>query len=132
VHVRTDCTDFLCPENCAQLLPRFLCQLMLYDSLEMRANTLRKHSCCPPRFLCTFNGVRPLEIRTVRPVLPCCLLPLNPCLLFSLGCMLSFCKCCLSSQARPLSCSLLFSQQECMNNPRMGAPPCPNRPHEGR
>jgi hypothetical protein len=33
---------FSCPENRAQHLPRFLCQLMLYDSLEMHANTLKK------------------------------------------------------------------------------------------
>jgi hypothetical protein len=41
-------------------------------------------------------------------------------LLFALGCMLSFSKCCLFSSARPLSCSLLFSQQECLNYPRNG------------
>ena len=35
-------------------------------------------------------------------------------LLFALGCVLSFSKCCLFSSARPLSCSLLFSQQECL------------------
>jgi hypothetical protein len=44
VHVRTDCTDFLCPENRAQLLPRFLCQLMLYNSLRMHANIRRKNA----------------------------------------------------------------------------------------
>jgi hypothetical protein len=53
-------------------------------------------------------------------------------LLFALGCVLSFSKCCLFSSARPLSCSLLFSQQECLNYPRMGAPFCSSRPHEGR
>jgi len=97
VHVRTHCTDFLCPKNRAQLLPWFFCQLMLYDSLEVRANTLKKHSCCPPLFMCTFNGVRPLEICTIRPVLPCCLMPLKPCLLSALGCVLFLCKCCLFS-----------------------------------
>jgi hypothetical protein len=53
-------------------------------------------------------------------------------LLFTLGCVLSFNKCCLFSLARPLSCSLLFSQQECLNYSRMGVPSCPSRPHEGR
>jgi len=83
LHVRTDCMDFRFPENRARLLPRFLCQLMLFDNLEIRANTLRKHNCCPPRFLCTFNVVGTPQIRTIRPVLPCCLLPLNPCLLLN-------------------------------------------------
>jgi hypothetical protein len=45
----------------------------------MRANTLRKSCCCLPQKLCTLMAVRPLQIHTVRHVLPCCLLPRNPC-----------------------------------------------------
>ena len=93
---------------------------------------LRNCSCCPPRFLCTLNAVRPPQIHTVRPVFPCCLLPWKLCQFFALGCVLSFSKCCLFSSAQPLSFSLMFSQQEWLNYPRMGAPSCPSQPHEGR
>jgi hypothetical protein len=148
---------------------------MLYGSLGMHANTLRNCSCCPPQFLCTLHVVRPPQIHTVRPVLPCCLKSI---LLFALGCMLSFSKCCLFSQLDlslalwhltkdltlashqrslllashqeslllashqesldlgispkirpwhltkgPLSCSLLFSQQECCNFLVLGISP---------
>ena len=151
---------------------------MLYDNLGMHANTLRNYSCCPPRFLCTLNVVRPPQIHMVRPVLPCCLLPWNP--YFSLpwdtcspsanavSFLSSTSLLLLASHQRSdlgislkvpslgisprvswswhltkdpllglspsdfLSCSLLFSQQECLNYPRMGAPSCPSRPHEGR
>ena len=54
-------------------------------------------------------------------------------LLFALGCMLSFSKCCLSSQARPLPLALSCSLNKRIDEPpTMGAPSCPNRPHEGR
>jgi hypothetical protein len=66
--------------------------------------------------------VRPLEIHTVRSaliVVPCLeihasLLPWDACPALQ---MLP-----LSSPARPLSCSLLFSQQECLNNPQWVCP----------
>jgi hypothetical protein len=77
--------------------------------------------------------VQPLEIRTIWSalmVIPCLdirasLLPwdAHPALQ-----MLP-----LSSPARPPLFSLLLSQQEKMDEqPTMGGPSCPNRPHEGR
>jgi hypothetical protein len=76
------------------------------------------------------NGSTTLQIRTVRTVLYCCLLPRNPCLLFSLGCMSLLLQMLSLFSKLDLSLFFLLSQQKCMNNPRMGAPLYPNRPHE--
>jgi hypothetical protein len=67
-------------------------------------------------------AVRPLEIRTVQSALiavPC--LEIRTSLLFwDLRPTLQMLP--LSSPARPFSCSLLFSQQECLNNPQWVRP----------
>jgi hypothetical protein len=70
------------------------------------------------------------QIHTVWTDIKCCLLPRNPCLLFAFGCVPLLLQ--MLSLLSKLDLSLLFllSQQKCMNNPKMGAPLNPNRPHE--
>jgi hypothetical protein len=130
VQVRTDYTDFLYPENHAQHLPRFLClkstirqpwnacqyfqkSMLLFSSIFVH------NKCCTPP-----------QIHNVRTDIKCCLLPRNSCLLFALGCVPLLLQ--MLSLFSKLDLSLLFflSQQKCMNNPKMGAPLNPNRPHE--
>jgi hypothetical protein len=111
-------------------------------SISVPINVIRQ-----PWNACQYSQKLQLLSSSIYVHIKCCMASTNPygttcssllsaalksVLLFALGCMLSFSKCCLFSSTRPLSCSLLFSQQECLNYPRMGAPSCPSRPHEGR
>jgi hypothetical protein len=114
-----------CPTPSSIFVPEKYCT----DSLGMRANISRNPCCCSPRFLCTINVVRPLKSVLYGLIfnVVCCLVIRACC--FPWDACLSY-KCCLSSQSSTSLLSFFLSQQKCMNNPKMGAPSNPNRPHE--
>jgi hypothetical protein len=106
--------------NILQQLPQLLCQQMLYDSLGMHVNTLRNCSCC---------------LFSISVHITCCMTSTNPygtacsSLLSEIRTSLCFGMCALLRQmlplfsSQPLSCSLLFSQQECCNFHVLGISP---------
>jgi hypothetical protein len=112
-----DCTKFH-PEIYYSNYLDFCANKSLYDSLGMHANLLRNSSIVSLDFYARKMAVWPLEIRTVWFALiavPC--LEIRASLLpWDVRSALQMLP--LSSPARPLSCSLLFSQQECLNNPQ--------------
>jgi hypothetical protein len=130
VQVRTNCMDFSHPEKTCPATSSI-------SVLEMDVREPWKACQHSQKILLLFssksvhiNGSTALQICIVRTVLYFYLLPRNPCLLFALGCVPLPLQ--MLSLFSKLNLSLLFllSQQKCMNNPRMGAPLYPNRPHE--
>ena len=111
----TDCCPFVVVRTVKSVLyglhktivpfPRNLCTEICCKTLKKFVSYDPHTQQYPPRFLCysTILGIVPLLYK-------CCLLKLNLSLFLSLG----------------------LSTRGLMNNPRMGAPSFPNRPHEWR
>ena len=125
--------SFLCIKCPSKIVPPWnaCCTNCCCCCTDCQIRTVRPPQNCYFLFLKSVHRnllYDPQEIRTVRPshsTIPSSISVLLGCL-GNRALTLQM----LSCQARPLS--LALSTRGLMNNPRMGAPSCPSRPHEGR